>query len=150
MTRWPSQKPGCHPLTFFLLKRRRLYFKKIVSGDPVKTRNPDLRQGRVWKLWINLLAFPSYMQLRLKPEIQSLKLVWNLWINLLAFPYCIQLWNGGCIYETNIQSDWQIEFWQQDMCGIFKFCFLKKKGTHTCKSPSLKEADFSFFKESTA
>jgi hypothetical protein len=47
-------KPGCNPLTFFLLKQHRFDFKKKNwlgrPGDPVKTRNPGLGPGRVWKL----------------------------------------------------------------------------------------------------
>jgi hypothetical protein len=46
----PGQKPGCNPLIFFLLKRRRFefFFKiEIDLADPVKTQNPGLGPGRV-------------------------------------------------------------------------------------------------------
>jgi len=50
-------KPGCNPLTFFFTKTTSFWFKKKEltratrwPGDPVKTRNPGLGPGRVWKL----------------------------------------------------------------------------------------------------
>jgi len=47
-------KPDCKPVDlYFLLKRRRFDFKKK-RIDPVKTRNPDLRPGRVLKLCLEV------------------------------------------------------------------------------------------------
>jgi hypothetical protein len=54
----PGQKPGCNPLTFFLLKRYFFDFLKKIEidlddpvtrskpGDPVKTRTPGLKLGQ--------------------------------------------------------------------------------------------------------